>query len=613
MMTTLADLPARIAARGPRPALVRRCSESGFRDWSSTELIETIRHGAAGLLAMGLAAGDRLAIVSESRPEWVLVDLAAQTIGVVTVPVYPTLPAPQVRHILADSGARLAVVSDRVQAAKVQEVRHLLPALELIVIIDPGTSATAAPPQAGLPPAGDLGLGTSVISYAALLERGRDRLAADASCGLALEARRAAIDDDSLATIIYTSGTTGDPKGVMLTHRNILSNAEAVVPVFALTPDDVALTFLPLSHSFERTVVYAYLLSGVTVVFAENLDTVARDLRATSPTLMTVVPRVCEKLQARVLASVDEASAPRRWLFRSALARALARVRRAGAEADALAPAGWRERLDDRFVFAKVRARLGGRLRLIVTGSAPLQRDTGEFFLAAGLPLYEGYGLTETAPALAANHPGRARLGTVGPAIPGVELRIAEDGEILARGPNVMRGYWNRPADTEAVIRDGWFHTGDIGELSPDGFLRITDRKKDLLVTSGGKKVAPQPIEARLKQHPLVAEAVVVGDRRRFPAALIVPAFDVLGERLASLGLPPGDRAALVGRSDVLGLYREIVDALNRDLAQFEQVKQIALLPAEFTIAGGELTPTLKVRRRVVETRWQDTIERLYA
>ena len=264
-------------------------------------------------------------------------------------------------------------------------------------------------------------------------------------------------------------------------------------------------------------------------------------------------------------------------------------------------------------MFAKVRARLGGRLRLVVTGSAPLQRETGEFFLAAGLPLYEGYGLTETAPALAANHPGRSRLGTVGPAIPGVELRIAEDGEILARGPNIMRGYWNRPADTEAVIRDGWFHTGDIGELSADGFLRITDRKKDLLVTSGGKKVAPQPIEARLKQHPLVAEAVVVGDRRRFPAALIVPAFDVLSDRLASLGLPAGDRAALVGRSDVLGLYCEIVDALNRDLAQFEQVKQIALLPAEFTIAGGELTPTLKVRRRVVETRWQDTIERLYA
>jgi long-chain acyl-CoA synthetase len=607
-MATLADLPARIAARGPRPALVRRCSEHGFRDWSTTDLIEAIRQGAAGLLAIGVAAGDRLAIVSESRPEWVLLDLAAQTIGVVTVPIYPTLPAPQVRHILADSGARLAVVSDRIQAAKVQEVRHLLPALELLIIVDPGTPANPNDPRAG-----DLGLGTSVVAYSALLERGRDRLAADTSVAPAIEARRAAVSDESLATIIYTSGTTGEPKGAMLTHRNIVSNAEAVIPIFQLGPDDVALTFLPLSHSFERLVVYAYLMSGMTIVFAENLDTIARDLRATSPTLMTVVPRVCEKLQARVLAAVEEASAPRRWLFRSALARAVARVRRAGAGTDALVPAGWRERLDDRLVFSKVRARLGGRLRLIVTGSAPLLRETGEFFLAAGLPLYEGYGLTETAPALAANYPGRSRLGTVGPAIPGVELRIAEDGEILARGPNVMRGYWNRPADTEAVMRDGWFHTGDIGELSPDGFLRITDRKKDLLVTSGGKKVAPQPIEARLKQHPLVAEAVIVGDRRRFPAALIVPAFEVLGERLKSLGLPAGDRAALVGRADVVGLYREIVEALNRDLAQYEQIKQIALLPAEFTIAGGELTPTLKVRRRVIETRWRDTIERLYA
>ena len=269
-MATLADLPARIAARGPRPALVRRCGADGFRDWSTTDLIEAIQQGAAGLLATGLAAGDRLAIVSESRPEWVLIDLAAQTIGVVTVPIYPTLPAPQVRYILADSGARVAIVSDRVQAAKVQEVRHLLPALELVVIIDPGTPADAGDPQAG-----HLGLGTSVIACAALLARGRDRLAIDASVGPAIEARRAAVGDESLATIIYTSGTTGEPKGVMLTHRNIVSNVEAVIPIFQLTPADVALTFLPLSHSFERTVVYAYLMAGLTIVFAENLDTIA--------------------------------------------------------------------------------------------------------------------------------------------------------------------------------------------------------------------------------------------------------------------------------------------------------------------------------------------------
>ncbi|MEO5821155.1 MAG: long-chain fatty acid--CoA ligase [Vicinamibacteraceae bacterium] len=606
-MATLADLPARVAARGPRPAMIRRCGADGFRDWSTTEFLETIQQVAAALLATGLAVGDRLAIVSESRPEWVVTDLAAQSIGVVVVPVYPTLPAAQVRYILADAGARLVVVSDRVQAAKVQEIRHLLPALELVVVIDPGG------PAAGDAHTGDLGLGASVVAFSALVTRGRDRLATDPSTGPAIEARRAAVDDESLATIIYTSGTTGEPKGVMLTHRNIVSNAEAVGPVFSLVPDDVALSFLPLSHSFERTVIYAYLMSGLTIVFAENLDTIARDLRNTAPTLMTVVPRVCEKLHARVLATVADGPAVNRWLFQTALGWALDRVRRTDAGSESMIPVGWRERLGDRLVFAKVRARLGGRLRLIVTGSAPLSRQTGEFFLAAGLPIYEGYGLTETSPALAANHPGHSRLGTVGPVIPGVELRIAEDGEILARGPNVMRGYWNRPDDTAAVLRDGWFHTGDIGELTAEGFLRLTDRKKDLLVTSGGKKVAPQPIEARLKQNPLVAEAVVVGDRRRFPAALIVPAFDVLAERLKTLGLPGGERAALVGRADVLGLYREIVDALNRDLAQFEQLKQIALLPAEFTIAGGELTPTLKVRRRVVETRWQDTIERLYA
>jgi long-chain acyl-CoA synthetase len=609
-MPTLADLPAIIASRGGQPRAMRRCRDGGFTDWTASEVAETIRHAAAGLLTAGLNAGDRLAIVCESRPEWVFVDLGAQTMGVVTVPIYPTLASAQVQYILADADCRIAVVSDRHQAQKVQEVRHLLPLLELVVVIDPGPDPRA---HVETGRSGPLGLGASVIPLAALLARGRDRLAQDASAAPQLEARQAAVREEGLATIIYTSGTTGEPKGVMLTHRNILSNMLGAIPVFELTPADTALTFLPLSHSFERMVVYAYLWAGLTVVFAESLDSIPRDLKATAPTLMTVVPRICEKLQARVLATVAESSAIQRWIFDAALTRARDRVRRTGGGPESLVPEGWRDRLGDRLVFAKVRARLGGRLRLIVTGSAPLQRETGEFFLAAGLPLYEGYGLTETAPALSANRPGRSRLGTVGPALPGVELRIGEDGEILARGPNVMGGYWNRPDDTAAVLRDGWFHTGDIGELSDDGFLTITDRKKDLLVTSGGKKVAPQPIEARLKLNPLVAEAVVIGDRRRFPAALIVPAFGVLDERLAALGLAPGSRDALVARPDVIGLYREIVDALNRELAQFEQVKQIALLPTEFTIAGGELTPTLKVRRRVVETRWQDTIERMYA
>jgi long-chain acyl-CoA synthetase len=309
---------------------------------------------------------------------------------------------------------------------------------------------------------------------------------------------------------------------------------------------------------------------------------------------------------------VEQGSAIRRWLFTRAVETGLARVRRAQAEGGSLAPSGWRDRLGDTLVFRKVRTRVGGRLRLLVSGSAPLSMPIAEFFAASGLPILEGYGLTETAPVLTANPLERPRFGTVGPAITGVELRIAEDGEILARGPNVMRGYWNKPAETAEVLVDGWLHTGDIGRLDAAGYLTITDRKKDLLVTSGGKKVAPQPIEARLKANGLVAEAIVVGDRRRFPAVLIVPNFRVLADRLKALGRAEAPREELVRRADVIGLYEEIVTALNRELAQFEQLKRVALLPAEFTIESGELTPTLKVRRKVVEARWKDAIDALY-
>jgi long-chain acyl-CoA synthetase len=288
-------------------------------------------------------------------------------------------------------------------------------------------------------------------------------------------------------------------------------------------------------------------------------------------------------------------------------------VRTAQRTGDSFAPRRLRDKVADRLVFSKIRARMGGRMKTLVSGSAPLPRDIAEFFAAAGLPILEGYGLTETSPVLTANRPEAPRFGTVGQAVAGVELRIAEDGEILARGPNIMRGYWHKPEATTEALEDGWFHTGDIGVLSHDGYLTITDRKKDVLVTSGGKKVAPQPIERRLAGHPLVAEAVLVGDGRRFPSVLIVPAFGVLEQRLRALGRAGGDRASLVARADVISLYQEIVDALNHELAQYEQIKKMALLPTEFTVDGGELTPTLKVKRRVVESEWREVIEELYA
>jgi long-chain acyl-CoA synthetase len=379
-----------------------------------------------------------------------------------------------------------------------------------------------------------------------------------------------------------------------------------------ISQEDVALSFLPLSHAFERMVSFVYLFSGVTIVFAETFDTIARDLLRVRPTVLTGVPRVYEKLHARILEGGQAAGGAKAVMFQWALNAGLAQARRVLRGRSAGPITSLKTALGERLVFSTVRAKLGGRLRFVASGSAPLADNVMEFFYAIGVPIIEGYGLTETAPILTFNPLHALRVGTVGRAIPGVELRIGEDGEILARGPNIMRGYFNKPEATADVLKDGWFHTGDIGQIDAEGYLRITDRKKDLLVTSGGKKIAPQPIEAVLKRSPLISEAVVLGDRRKYAAALIVPDLSALERRLKELGRPPGTPEELTTRPDVVALYQEIVDALNRELSQFERIKRIALLPAEFSVESGELTPTLKVKRKVVEQRWHDQIEGLY-
>jgi long-chain acyl-CoA synthetase len=373
------------------------------------------------------------------------------------------------------------------------------------------------------------------------------------------------------------------------------------------------LSFLPLSHGFERTVSYIYLFAGLTLAFAQSIETIARDISTVRPTLMTGVPRVFEKLHSRIMEKgLAEPGLKRkifRWAIRAGEARGRAQLR-----GQSVGPIGrLQAALADRLVFGQIREKMGNRIRYLVSGSAPLSASIAEFFQGVGLPIVEGYGLTETSPILTVNPPDAPRVGTVGQAIPGVELRIAEDGEILARGPNIMSGYYNKPQATAEVLRDGWFHTGDIGTIDADGYLKITDRKKDLLVTSGGKKIAPQPIEAVLKRSPLVAEAVLIGDRRKYASVLVVPEFAALERRLKELGRSPGTREELATRDDVLGLYQEVVDALNRDLSQFERIKKIAVLPTEFSIASGELTPTLKVKRKVVEERYRGRIEELYA
>jgi long-chain acyl-CoA synthetase len=602
---TIADLPFHIMGRFQKPLVMGRVRGGEIRGLSSKELFEQVRDLSLGLSALGMGPRDRIAIVSESRPEWLLTDLAVISAGAVTVPIYPTLSASQANYILQDCGARIAVVSTRAQLEKIQEVRHQLPAIEAVILIDqePGDSSP------------------SVLSFADVMQRGHARMVAE--WGTAREFRDAArqVQPSDLATIIYTSGTTGEPKGVMLTHSALVSNMLAGADALDVHQEDVALSFLPLSHAFERMVAYIYLLRGVTIIFAESFDTIGRDAALVKPTVFTGVPRVYEKMHGRILDKGQSASPAKAVLFRWAVKVAMARGRAILGGRHPSPLVSLQAALADRLVFARIREGVGGRLRYLVSGSAPLSASIAEFFHGVGLPIIEGYGLTETAPILTVNPPGAPRRGTVGKALPQIDLRIAADGEILARGPNLMNGYYNKPEATADAIKDGWFHTGDIGSIDADGYLSITDRKKDLLVTSGGKKIAPQPIENVLKHSPLVAEAVVLGDRRKYAAVLIVPEFAALERRLRDLGRAPSpsaagattERAHLVERPDVRALYQEIIDGINRELSQFERIKRIAILPREFSIESGELTPSLKVKRKVVEQKWAQTIEDLYA
>jgi long-chain acyl-CoA synthetase len=595
-LSTLADIPFHILGRHPKAECVGRCREGGI-DWLSTkDFFERMRDISLGLGAMGVARGDRVVVMSESRPEWVAVDLAILCAGGITVPIYPTLSASQAQYIVQDSGARLAFVSTREQAAKLQKVRHALASLEVIVLFDAQDGATG-----------------SMVSLEEVAARGHARMVAEWGVARQFKDGARSIPPDDLATIIYTSGTTGEPKGVMLTHRNIMSNVRSSMHALPMSPSDVGLSFLPLSHAFERTVAYICLVNGVSIAYAEAIDTLARDLLIARPTLMTAVPRVYEKFYARVIEAVGEQPVYRRAMFK--WAKQLGERRVSALRRGRKPERGVLHSIADRLVYKKVRARMGGRLNYLVSGSAPLPAFIGEFFYAIGIPIVEGYGLTETSPVLTVNPLDTPRFGTVGKVIPEVEIRIAEDGEILARGPNIMKGYYNKPDATREVLdADGWFHTGDVGTIDQDGYLAITDRKKDLIVTSGGKKLAPQPIETRLKSHPLVSEVVLIGERRRYPALLIVPDFQALERRLNELGRPDEpDRERLVKRGDVVALYQELVDGLNRDLAQFERIKKIAVLPRDFSITTGELTPTMKVRRRAIEENWRDVIEALYS
>jgi len=599
---TVADLIFHASGRFPKPDLVGRATANGVTLTSGRELLERVRDISLGLSALGMQRGDRIAIIADSRPEWLFSDLAIVAAGAITTPIYPTLSAEQMLSILRDSEASLAIVSDRALLSRIERALVSTPSLRGVVLMAVGAGDTIA------------ALGDVPVHALADVEAQGHRRILD-GWGVAREFQEAAkrVKSDDPATLIYTSGTTGTPKGVLLTHGNLMSNVEGVCQVLDLHEGDTALSFLPLGHAFERIVSYVFLYTGVSVVFAESIETVARDLLSVRPTVMSGVPRMFEKVRQRMLDAGRAETGIKRRLFEWAVRLANRRGEILPFDRPLPVLVAWQSRLADRLVYRKLRDGIGGRLRFAVSGGAPLVPDVGRFFLGIGLPLLEGYGLTETSPVVCVMPPGRIRFGTVGPPLPNVELRIADDGEILARGPNVMSGYYKRPEESAAALADGWFHSGDLGSLDAEGYLHITGRKKELLVTSGGKKIAPHAIEGALKSHPIVEEAVVIAEKRNFVSALILPRWDKL---CGGLGAPVPDtragREAFVARPDVVAKIQQVVDAVNASLARFECIKRFTILPDEFSVDGGELTPTLKVKRRVVEERYKDAIEKLY-
>jgi len=577
---TLLDIFGLWRAASPTPALVD-ARGGGQNSLPAPEVARRVAGLAKGLEALGVGQGDRVALLCGDRPEWHMVDFAVLHLGALDVPIYPTLLAAQARAILADSGARAVVAENPEQLAKVLEVRSSCPELKDVLLID------------GEPPAGVRTLASCTVDLP------------QNEAGAFLDDCRLRVRPEDLATLIYTSGTTGEPKGVMLTHDNLVFDASSSASAMKWpNGGETALTFLPLSHVLERLVDYCYLLKGLTVAYCGILET-ADAMRRVRPQIFTAVPRFYEKVYDRVLHEVSHGPKLKQALFRTAL--------RVGLESVRTGRKGFRFRLFDLLVFSKVRAALGGRIRFSISGGAPLPVFIGEFFHAMGIKALEGYGLTETSPVITVNRYDHWKLGTVGPPIPGAEVRIAPDGEVLTRGRHVMKGYWNKPEATAAVLDpQGWLATGDIGELDADGFLRITDRKKDILVTAGGKNVAPQPIENQLTASPLVENAVLFGDRKPYIVALIVPNFEALDAWAAKKGLPTADRTTLLERPDVQAAYQEVVDGVNVNLARFETIKRVRLIAEPFTISGGQLTPTLKVKRRVIEQRFATLLAAMY-
>jgi len=583
-MSTIPKMLLESAGRCPKPNAFRYKHGEEWIDVSTVDFLSRVEELFYGLKSLGVRVGDRVAILSENRLEWAISDYAVQSLGGIVVPIYTTLSAEQVEHLLLDCEANLVFVSTLELLEKVVTARKRLRELKYLVIYD----SNAYQP--------------GVVRLDTLYKIGRDAVVENATEFRDEVARRRA---DDVATIIYTSGTTGVPKGAMLSHNNLMSNIQATAEILPLSAEDVQLSFLPLSHIFQRHVDYAAFRAGASIAYAENLTTVGANMLEVRPTFAAGVPRFFEKMRSRILSDVEAGPAIRRLVFQWAMRQGFRAVRRGRF--------GLAHALAERLVFRKIRERLGGRLRFFISGGAALEREVAEFFFAFGLQVLEGYGLTETSPVIALTAPGQAKIGAVGKPVGDMEVKIAEDGEILVRGSGVMKGYFQMPIETGEALRDGWFHTGDIGVLDEDGFLTVTDRKKDLIVTSTGKKVAPQPIENRLKLVPYFENVLLIGDRRSSLSALIVPNITAIETYARNRKIDFATHSDLLRHPEILDLALREIAARTTDLANHERIFRVAFVEKGFTVESGELTPTLKLRRAFIEAAFRKQIDELYA
>jgi long-chain acyl-CoA synthetase len=573
----------------PRAQMYRIAA--GWQSISAQEMLRRVAGLAKALAELGIVSGDRVGFFAPNCPEWHTADFAIQGLGAVNVPIYFNESHDRLVYILNDSGARVVFTAGAAQAKKISECRSRIPALEHVISATP-----------------DAALGDDILRYEALIASTTDADVAE------YRRRAAEIMGDNLATIIYTSGTTGEPKGVMLSHSNLSSNSIDSASNHQLLPSDVALEFLPLAHVYERTAAYSYICNGVAIAYLERIEDVPQALLEVHPTLAAAVPRFFEKIYANILEKGRRESGIKRSIFDWSLRVAEESVpwRAYGKSASPGLKLRWR--VADALVYSKIREGLGGGTQRFSAGGAPLAPELAEFFWSVGVTIHQGYGLTETSPVVTANTPSANKIGTVGRPIPNVQVKIAEDGEILVKGPNVMQGYYRKPEATREVFTsDGWFRTGDIGRLDEDGYLIITDRKKELLKTAAGKFVAPAPIENTLKTSPYITNAIVVGDTRKFVSVLVVPNFANIETTARKAGHDFATPTQMTGDPWVRDLLSSEIERLTAPLAQYEKPKRFALLEQDFTYAGGELTYTMKMKRRVIEQRYQDVITRLYA